>query len=169
MRDTYGTTQAVAVRRQAVPDPASANLGTMLLQLSDDCQRVTRDDWVEKWGVEKHFRQLGREKWDEHFGGAVGEHLDPAIVLADSQRLGASSAGVKRYVDRHLAHSDAKAKPSDAVNLTEVHEAIDVIGHIFSRYYSLFTASSFLHLTPTVPYDWMAVFRTAWMPDGWRG
>lgn len=167
MRDSYATTQAVAVRRQAVPDNESRNLGTLLAELADDCALVTQEFWVGLWRGHVDMRGMGRRKWAEQFGGEVGTHLDPAIVRQDIERLKAGSARVKRHVDRHIAHSDRKASPADVAALSDVHEAIDLIGELFRRYLNLFTASSMLQLEPVIPYDWMAVFRIPWMPAGW--
>ena len=169
MRDTYATTQAVAVRRQADRHRDAGSLGALLHQLSDDCGRITEEFWVEKWVGAINMRQMGRRFWAEQFGGKVGAHLDPEIVLADVGRLEAGSARVRLHVDKRIAHSDAKAKPEALANLSDVHDAIEVIGQIFSRYYNLFTAASFTQLEPVIQYDWMAVFRVPWMAQGWRG
>jgi hypothetical protein len=171
MHDTYATTQAVAVRRQAVPDRDSRNLGTLLAELSDDCSLITREFWVGMWDVTptdpRHTLAAGI--WTKQFAGTVGSHVDPAIVHADVARLRADSDAVKRYVDRHIAHSDRRATTINLPSLSDVHDAIDSIGEIFRRYYNLLTAASMLQLEPTVLWDWMAVFRQAWMPAGWDG
>jgi hypothetical protein len=47
-----------------------------------------------------------------------------------------------------------------------VHDAIDVIGHLFKKYYNLFTATSYVFLEPVIQSDWKAVFRVPWMRPG---
>jgi hypothetical protein len=39
--------------------------------------------------------------------------------------------------------------------LSDVHEAIDVIGEVFSRYYPLFTAASMVILEHVIQHDWL--------------
>jgi hypothetical protein len=50
----------------------------------------------------------------------------------------------------------------------EVDHAIDVIGDIFTRYYSLFTASGMAFLEPAIQHDWLAPFREPWIRRGTR-
>jgi len=168
MKDTYATTQAVAVRRQAVANRESNNLGTLLEELSQDCSLVTEEFWLRLWSEHVALQQMGQRIWKQQFGGENGTHLDPTIVLADAQKLKDGSARVKRYVDKHLAHSDQEANTTDLPILSDVHDAIDLIGQVFRRYFNLFTASEMTQLEPTIAYDWMAVFRVPWMPKGWR-
>jgi hypothetical protein len=47
--------------------------------------------------------------------------------------------------------------------LDEVHGAIDVIGDLFQRYYSLMTASSMAFMAPVIRHDWLAPFRVPWI------
>jgi len=62
---------------------------------------------------------------------------------------------------RRALHADA-ASPAVTLKLQDVHAAIDVIGRLFGRYYSLFTASTMLQLAPVFQDDWKAVFREPW-------
>ena len=108
--------------------------------------------------------------WNDHYAGSVGTTLDPAIPAADFDQLTTAAANVKGYVDQHVAHPDA-AVVSAKVTLTldEVHEAADVIGDLFGRYYTLLTASSYTEYVPVIQHDWMAAFRVPWMRPGWNG
>jgi hypothetical protein len=45
-----------------------------------------------------------------------------------------------------------------------VHEAIDVIGDLFTRYHNLLAANSHVELTPAIQHNWKAIFRVPWMP-----
>ena len=164
MRDTYATTQAIAVRRQADRHPDAASLGKLIEQIRDDAARVTRDFWVGLWDEPEPLDVRFAERvWAEQYGGVVGHHLDPAIPTSDLDALAGAATAVKAYVDKHVAHADASAV-SVAVTLTlkEVHDAVDVIGHLFKKYYNLLTASSYIDLVPVVQSDWTAVFRTPW-------
>jgi hypothetical protein len=49
MLDTYMTTQAVAIRRQAATRRDVASLRRLLHELSRDSDRVTRDFWLGLW------------------------------------------------------------------------------------------------------------------------
>jgi hypothetical protein len=49
------------------------------------------------------------------------------------------------------------------LQLEEVHEAIDVIGHVFKRYYNLLTGNSMIRLVPAIQHNWTAIFGEPWM------
>jgi hypothetical protein len=182
MRDTYATTQAVAVRRQADAHPDVASLGKLIEQVRDDAGRITREFWLGLWqepgeppynpdNIHDRLMRVRAERgWNDQYAGSVGTHLDPAIPAADFDRLRDIAAKVKGYVDQHVAHADA-AVVSAKVTLTlaEVHDAVDVIGDLFGKYYNLLTASFFTDYVPAIQHDWMAAFRVPWMRPGWTG
>jgi len=52
------------------------------------------------------------------------------------------------------------------LTLEDVHDAIDVIGHLFSKYSNVLTASSWVFLVPAIQTDWLALFREPWVRPG---
>jgi hypothetical protein len=163
MRDTYGTTQAIAVRRQADRHRDAASLGKLIEEIGSDPTRITRDFWIGRWDLTDPFLRADAERgWVTQFAGAVGTHLDPAIPGADLAILTEAAQGVKRYVDTHVAHADA-VSPAVTLTIRDVHDAIDVIGDLFKKYYNLLTADSMAFLEPVIQHDWTAVFREPWI------
>lgn len=165
MRDMYGTTQAVAVRRQADTDWRAGSLGKLIEEIGQNAELVRRASYVELWEPEPHWQRKAEEVWTERFGG--GDSLTPAVAEADLRELKDAAQRVKRYVDQHIAHNDAAPKPgSDDVSLKDVHDAIDMIGTLFQRYYNLLTASS-ISLRVALQHRWQRVFMVPWMtpPD----
>lgn len=175
--DVYAETQAMAVRRQADLHPDVASLGKLLAEVTDDAQALTPDWWLGLWSLDaddEYERAFARRQWDQEFGGGVGTHLDPAIPEGDLERLMTGSERVKRHVDKHIAHSeDPGVRPRDpgetasdeVLRLDEIDDAIDMIGTIFNRYYSLMTAASMAFLEPAIQHDWLAPFREPWIGD----
>src|ERR1700735_4611906 len=162
MRDTYAITQAVAVRRQVDIHKDVASLGKLISEVSEDPERITRAFWIGLWNTTDRIDlQFAQRAWTQQFGG--GDHLDPAIPVADLDALRTASARVTRYVDRHLAHSDRNPiPPSSLPTLSDVHSAIDQIGYFYRKYYNLLTAASWAFLVPVMQHDWKAVFRVPW-------
>ena len=81
----------------------------------------------------------------------------------DIQRLTDATEGLKGYVDRYIAHAQSEAVPKAVtLKVLDLHDAIDVIGEVFGRYYSLFTAATLVELTPVIQHDWKAIFRKLW-------
>lgn len=73
---------------------------------------------------------------------------------------------MRRYVDKHLAHSDRNAVPATTPTVPELLYAIYVIGDPYRKYTNLLTASSWVTLVPFIQHDSLAVFREPWMGDG---
>ena len=180
MRDTYATTQAVAVRRQADTHRDVASLGKVIEEVRDDARRITRDFWLGLWREpddppynpdnmhDKLMRLQAERGWTDQYAGSVDDHLDPAIPAADFDRLRDIAAKVTGFVDQHVAHADAAVVSANVtVTLDDVHEAVEVIGDLFGKYYNLLTGSFFIGYVPVIQYDWMAAFRVPWMPPGW--
>ena len=176
MGDTYGTTQAVAVRRQADTHRDAASLGKLIEQIRDDASLITRDFWLGLWRFEDDRfglkRTMAEQSWDEHYGGRVRSHLDPAIPTKDLETLTTGAAKVKRYVDKHVAHAEP-VSAHGTLTFGEIHAAIDVIGDLFKKYWNLLTAGSYVQLEPAIQHNWKAAFQVPWMradaPDELRG
>jgi AbiU2 len=169
MRETYGHSQAVAVRRQADTHKDVASLGKLLVEIRDDPSSLTRELWLGLWKdlsdpIDRHFAE---KAWADQYGASVGTHLDPAIPTADFDALAAAATDVRKWVNKHVAHADASAvSASVTLTLKDIHDAVDVIGRLFQRYYTLFTAASMIELVPILDPRWKAVFREPWIRPG---
>jgi hypothetical protein len=165
LTNNYITAQASAIRRQADAHPDVASLGRLLEELHDDPGRLTRTWWIDEWaGNDDWERDQAEHHWREHYGGSVSEHFDPSIAARDKTELAQVASAVKRYVDRHVAHSDTRPVPADGLpTLGEMHEVIGTIGEIYHRYYTLlFPGHSWGTLIPALQHDWQAIFRIPW-------
>jgi hypothetical protein len=165
MGDTYAVTQAVAVRRQVDIHKDVASLGKLVSELADEPQILTQAFWVGLWDAKDPIDVAFAERaWREQFGGETVKHLDPAIPREDLANAEKLASGVKRYVDRHLAHSDRSPVPASSLpTLADVHAVIDLLGHLFKKYYNLLTAASWGTLIPVLQHDWKAAFREPWI------
>jgi AbiU2 len=162
LHDTYAASQAMAVRRQADTHRDVASLGKLIQEIRDDPTRISREFWVGLWDTADPVElQTADAQWQSAFGASL--HVDPEIAASDFALLVATASGVKAYVDEQVAHADASAaSASITLTLKDVHDAIDVIGELFRKYYTLLTASSMATLVPIIEHDWTAVFRVPW-------
>jgi hypothetical protein len=174
--DIYAQTQAMAVRRQADRHPNAVSLAKLLSEVTEDAEELTPEWWIGLWDIpedDEYERAYARGQWNDEFGGQVGNHLDPAVPAADLKRLHEGSKAVKKHVDKHVAHSEdpgplprdpGSAAPTATLTLNEVHDVVDLIGEVFTRYYSLFEAAGMATLEPQIQHDWLAPFREPWIP-----
>lgn len=163
MRDTYATTQAVAVRRQADTMRGVASLAKLVEEVAGDASRITRRFFLSHENTEDpYWARVAEQNGDEHYAGEVHQHLDPAVPRADLAAIRGAAASVRDYVDKHVAH--AEASPA-AVTLTldDVHDAIDVLGDVFKKYDFLIQGASWACLEPAIQHNWMAAFTVPWM------
>ena len=182
--DIYAKTQAGAVRRQADVNAQVASLGQLIHEIKTTPTLLTRDWYLGHWVKDetydendlRYWRQVGEGVWADKFAGGVGDHIDPAITEADLAELRDGSEKVRTYVDKHVAHFDASVigrgppvpperSGGSLPTLDEVHNAIDLVGRLFKKYSTLFTAADILTLVPVLQDDWEAVFRVQWLPD----
>jgi hypothetical protein len=166
MYETYAITQAAAIRRQVDVRRDTASLLRLLNAVQRGTSEITRAYWIDTlWKAEDRIdREMARRQWDEHYGGHVGDHLDPAIPKADAAAIVKAGEDVKQYVDTNIAHTSADPVVRQVtIKVADVHQAMDTLAEIFRRYYGLFTASTLATLTPILQHDFFAVFRQPWM------
>jgi hypothetical protein len=63
IRDTYGATQSIAVRRQAETSGRVISLGRLLREISDDPDRLTREWYLTLW--DEDDQAYAQRSWDE--------------------------------------------------------------------------------------------------------
>jgi hypothetical protein len=90
----------------------AASLGRLIHEITQTPQALTRDWHVAIWVRDDHdendqayWKRAGGKYWDDNLGGSVGHHVDPSITATDLADLREGSEKVRRYVDKHVAHS----------------------------------------------------------------
>jgi 5-methylcytosine-specific restriction endonuclease McrA len=105
-------------------------------------------------------------------GRTVLENLELRCDECHAAKTKLESADARRRADARRADARrADARPMQILpTYAELNSAIDTIGDLFKRYYTLVTVESYLELVPTPQYDWEAVFREPWIlpADGRR-
>ncbi len=86
---------------------------------------------------------------------------DPAKVQADVDRLTTAAYGVRRYVNRHLAHI-AREPKVPLPQITEVDDAVQLLGEL-ARKYTLLIRDTDLEVEPKVLFDWTKALREPWV------
>jgi hypothetical protein len=162
--DTYATTQAVAIRRQAEVSTRVISLGRLINEIASDAALVTRKFWVGLWGTSVAVRLGEADRgFTKQFAPGGGNQLDPGIPAADLAQLTRVAGAVKTYVDQHVAHNDAKPR-GGLPTFKDLDASIDLIGQLFTKYTNLLTASTWVMLDePAIQHDWKAIFRERWI------
>lgn len=162
IRDTYGITQSVAVRRQAETSERVISIGALLGEIRRDPERLTRVWFVSLYDDDD--QSYANRAWEDGWFSGPDDHVSPDAVDVDLTRLATASKKVRRYVDKNLAHRDrrlAKELPTFA----DLNAAIDTIGDVSTRYAALLTATHWATLVPIAQYNWLAPFLEPWIKD----
>jgi hypothetical protein len=158
LSDTYGTSQAVAVRRIA---DESANV-VSLVNLIRDVKRHAVQITTEWWLTVNPANEAGDFL---RFRGRDSDHFDPVIANNDLARLHDAVTKVKKYVDQHLAHRD-QDPTKDIPTFRDIHDAVDEVGGAFRTYNMLLTGADMPSLVPEPELDWYVPFTVPWLPPG---
>jgi hypothetical protein len=160
LSSTYATSQAAAIRRQTDRDPRVISLARLLVEIRGDPGRLSRERFVSQYDVDQQTR--ADSSFSEMFAGNAGDHVDRDLVAADLDNLLVRAKEVVEYVNRHVAHADAR-RMTNLPTFAELNGAIDAIGEAFKKYVLLVTVESYATLVPVPQYDWEAVFREPWI------
>jgi hypothetical protein len=158
LSNTYGTSQAVAVRRLADPRRGVVSLAALI----KDVRKLAVEITVERWAG----LYPGSDVADFARFQAVGtSHFDPSIAKADLVRLSDAVEHVKTYVDEHLAHRDPNPT-RDIPTFGQIHSAIDLVAELFRKYNMVVTGVDRVVMVPVPKPGWFLPFTVPWLPPG---
>jgi hypothetical protein len=157
----YFTSQAIGIRRQADLRNDVISLAALIKRVAGAPELLSRERFSE---ARSRDDQADRD-FDALTGAIGSDHIDPAIPRDDLDRLRDETESVRTWATKEVAHYDLN-KGTFEVGLTygDLHTAIDLIGELFQKYYSLIRDTQVL-LDKLVVSLWPAIFRVAWIPD----
>lgn len=160
----YATAQSVAIRRQVDTRRGTVSLKRLLRDVAAHYRVMSRQRHIAAWDTnDPHFVAEANANFDR-FAGEGRAFIDPGAVRNDIARLDAAAATIKRYADEAVAHA-AEDVAEEVPTWAELHAAIDVVGDLLQKYYSLLTASSIWQMLPVIQEDWLAPFRQPWIVE----
>jgi hypothetical protein len=156
----YYTSQAIGIRRQADLRTDVMSLGALIKGVADAPEVLSRARFIDARGNDD---QASRD-FDTQIGAGL-DHIDPAIPLDDLKLLRDETQSVRAWATKEVAHYDLN-KGTFEVGLTfgHLHSAVDLVGELFQKYYSLIRATHVL-LDKLVMPPWPVIFRVAWIPN----
>jgi hypothetical protein len=155
----YATTMAVGIRRQRDTNPDSVSMARLLEDLQANAATVTRAWFVSTYAGSPMGDYRGNRDFDT-FAPGGGPCLDPAIVRQDYDALQTLAKPLKKYVDKRIAHHDAKGHGVTAT-YAELDAALDEFRRLLQRYFLLLEQGA---LSPdvTIQMPWTDIFLTPW-------
>jgi len=162
MSEWYGTSQAVAVRRQSYENPGEITLARLLKEIETDSATVTRDWYRSLYGSERHWIDQANETFDQ-FAGEGGASVSSEWCSIRRSRYTASVGPIKAYVNKRVAHTDSRDVKIPTFN--DLNAAIDLLGTTLQDIHLLLMTGSLLTLEPAMQFNWKASLRIPWLED----
>jgi len=174
LRNIYGLSAVMGVRRQVKIDKDSISFAKLLLEICDTPKILSRTRYFAHYkgsNVEEIAKRLGttvekyRSQDFDQFAGKTGDYVDPELIKLDLEKLRSKAQKCEKYADQRVAHFDKKAI-SIIPRFTDLDSCIDYLEILIKKYYLLFRAGSLASILPVSQnkYDWKAIFKEAWIP-----
>lgn len=164
---TYSHSALMYIRRQVRRDANSKSLILLADDILKNSDQITKECYSNLWVINKvdeeheQWKRLGEREFVKHFGGAIGDCLDPHIIEQDIQQLVKISDDSSGFIDRRLAHLDRRG-PTNIPMYSEIESWCDDLNEILRKYMLLIRATDY-KVEPILEHDWKSIFRTAWL------
>ena len=164
LEDTYGAYIVIGIRRQIKCDKDSISLIRLLTEIKQNPCVMSRNRFVGLY--QAGLQSVAMDIFDEHFSGNCTNHIDPAIVQQDLDKLKAHNVKVEEYADKRVAHHD-KRKPK-VLTFCELDPPINCLKKLVIKYHLLLTATDLTNcfVPPYLEADMKVIFSVPWiLPD----
>jgi hypothetical protein len=159
---SYLHAQGLAVRRQVDVKKGVVSLARLLGSVARSPGVVSRERFVAE--LYPDDPRDGNGDFDRLVGQGVNA-LSRRVVRDELKDLANGTAKVKTWIDKEVAHYDRNTGQfSEGLTFDDVHEAVDLIFDVYSRYCALLLGSQVLRFV-AIQQPWEAVFRHPWIPD----
>lgn len=170
MVENYVDAALMLLRRELDVQAGTENLRNLLLDMIEHPTVLTRARYRAAWAPRQSFdQQFVNRSFDRFKPKCIdgdGDHIDPAVIKSDLDRVVASAERLREYAERTRAHRTPEQKV-DTANITfaDMHEAIAGVREVVAKYYALLTLGIVGQWEPVPQYDTLEPFMTPWMID----
>lgn len=167
MQITYSQSALMYIRRQVRRDNDSVSLIMLADDILKNSEQITKEFYSNLYAINRQhedreeWERLGERDFVKHFGGMLGDRLDPHIIEQDIKNLVTVYDESSGFTDRRLAHLD-KREPTSIPMYSEIESWCDVLNEILRKYMLLFRAVDY-KVEPILQHDWKSIFHTAWL------
>jgi len=155
----YAGYTAVAVRRQLDMDSRTVSMARLLTDVSGHPAALSRERYLGLFPA--HLRKMADEQF-ARFAVPGGVHIDPGVPCGDLEQLRRSAEGLRRFVNKKIAHSDLDGERASAT-YGQLNRCLDLLEKLVTKYHNLLTAETYITLVPTILSPWKRIFRQPWI------
>jgi hypothetical protein len=166
MNALYPTWASMVIRRLSDNRKNSKSFLRFLREASRRPEVLSRERFVNRYLSNSNFDPsdaitLGNKDFDACVGPKE-RHLPRSVIEKDMETLLEKTSAVVDFTNRRIAHIDRI--PPQSPTFKTLDECIEFFEELLGKYVILFRAVSGTIL-PVIEYDWLAIFRTAWIPQ----
>jgi hypothetical protein len=122
---------------------------------------LRRGDKMDQYMCDKAFDSFEPQAYP---GEPERDHINPAVVRADREKLLKETEKVRLVVEQTFAHR-ARGEP-EAVTWGEFHAALEILVETFTKYYALLTLKSVVDIEPAPQYNTHECLTFPWWEPG---
>ncbi|HEV3156746.1 MAG TPA: hypothetical protein VGZ00_05310 [Candidatus Baltobacteraceae bacterium] len=176
VKSWYTHSQVMAIRRLVDQGGDGGNVRSLRLLLEDmrrAAEAFTRGNIEELFDApeapeyEQEMREFLVSAMWKNAGDTESntDRLYTHHIKSDLKALAESSARIKKYADKIIAHDTVEVLNEDErPKFSDISACVDVIEGITMRYVSTLTGYGYSSLSPVPQYDTHDIFRFAWKP-----
>lgn len=161
--NAYSSLGLTAIRRLTKSQRDSVSLTGLLKEVRESPEIMSEERYAALFSTDGPGPFKG--EFERICGGIVDNHMDPAVVTTELDRLSTKTATLGDFVDKKVAHLDKRALTGEvsAPTFNELDDCLDYLETLVKKYYLLLTAASVSDMMPTFQYDWQEIFYEPWI------
>jgi hypothetical protein len=143
----YATHAAIGIRRLLDKNDKTYSLLLLLSKMETNPQVITRRSFIFRYSPSE--RDMGTGDFDD-IAGQGAKSLPRHIVCADLDKLEVISTKIRPIVNKVIAHRERKPKRLTRPTWDELHDAIEQIAKMCSRYEHILNQTGGSSMLPSI-------------------
>jgi hypothetical protein len=172
MVENYVDSALMLLRRELDRQDGTENLLNLLFDIVEHPTVVNRARYLARWGPEQPVHR-GHASLDfDHFGlvriagQTEADHIGPAVISADLERIRTGAEHLREYVERTRAHrSPVQGLDTAGMTFGALHEALWSLREVIAKYYALLTQASIGQWEAVPQFSSIEPFTSPWVED----
>jgi len=173
MVENYVDSALMVLRRELDRQDGTENLRNLLFDMIDNPTVVSRARYLARWGLSPTDKAWHANRVFDGFNPIrvanhpEADHLDPASIRADLDRVGASADHLREYAERTRAHRTPGRPGLDTTAMTfgALHEALVTVRDVIAKYYGVLTQASLAQWEAVPQFSTLQPFTRPWVED----
>jgi hypothetical protein len=172
MARNYLDSTLMLLRRELDLAAGTENIRNLLIDIAENPAVLCRSRYREQYPsdtcfdvetIDRIFDEVGPLQVQDNRND---DHVDPAIVRADLERIVGDAERIRVYAERTRAHRTPTPQGDPpTVTIEEMHQTIADIRRVIGKYYALLTLHVAVSWEPVAQFDMLKALQTQWVSN----